>query len=210
MNALSPRNAMKRAEKLIASSPHVAVFVSPLLRAREAKMAAALHRVGWKVVLIYLQNTPFTPEAYFDVAIQARSDREAHAFAKALRPNLCHAFSGAVDGLLLALCRDKPGPLVIDLNDVFCPSLFNYCAERFEPTRECLAKADGFCARDLQARAAERIDGFNLPKHTLLFPEYAWAEAPRTATRCMSPRSAPSASNRGANMTAAICGSRSS
>lgn len=177
----SPRKALQRAERLLAAHPQTVLFVSPLLRAREAKMATALHRQGWKVVLIYLQNTPFTPETYFDVAIQARSEGEAHALAKSLQPSLCHAFSGAVDDLLLRLCRDKPGPLIIDLNDVFCPSLFNYCTERFEPTRECLAKADGLCARDLQARAAERIDGYRLPEQKLLFPEYAWAEAPEAS-----------------------------
>ncbi len=174
----SPRRALARAAKLIEANRRSVVFVSPLLRAREIKMASALRQIGWKVVLVYIQNTPFIPEAYFDAAIQARSDGEAHSYAKALQPRICHAFSGAVDGLLLRLCRDKPGPLVVDLNDVFCPSLFNYCTERFEPTRECLAKADAFCARDLQARAAQRLDGFRLPERTILFPEYAWADPP--------------------------------
>jgi putative sugar O-methyltransferase len=178
---LSSRSALARAAKLLEANRHSVLFVSPLLRAREVKMAAALRQIGWKVVLIHLQNTPFAPEAYFDIAIQARTESEAHSFAKTLRPRICHAFSGAVDGLLLRLCRDKPGPLVIDLNDVFCPSLFNYCTERFEPTRECLAKADALCARDIQARAAHHLDGFPLPKHTLLFPEYTWADPPPVA-----------------------------
>lgn len=178
---LSSRRALARAAKLLEANRHSVLFVSPLLRAREVKMASALRQIGWKVVLIHLQNTPFAPEAYFDIAIQAHTEREAHSFAKTLRPRICHAFSGAVDGLLLRLCRDKPGPLVIDLNDVFCPSLFNYCTERFEPTRECLAKADALCARDIQARAAHHLDGFTLPKHTLLFPEYTWADPPPVA-----------------------------
>jgi putative sugar O-methyltransferase len=181
MTSFSSRRALARAAKLIEANRHSVLFVSPLLRAREVKMASALRQMGWKVVLVHLQSTPFTPEAYFDIAIQARTEREAHSFAKTLRPRICHAFSGAVDGLLLRLCRDKPGPLVIDLNDVFCPSLFNYCTERFEPTRECLAKADALCARDIQARAAHHLDGFPLPKHTLLFPEYTWADPPPVA-----------------------------
>jgi putative sugar O-methyltransferase len=180
-SVLSSRRALARAAKLVEANRHSVLFVSPLLRAREVKMASALRQIGWKVVLIHLQNTPFAPEDYFDIAIQARTEREAHSFAKTLRPRICHAFSGAVDGLLLRLCRDKPGPLVIDLNDVFCPSLFNYCTERFEPTRECLAKADALCARDIQARAAHHLDGFPLPKHTLLFPEYTWADPPPVA-----------------------------
>jgi putative sugar O-methyltransferase len=177
-----PRKGLAHAASLIEADRRSVVFVSPLLRAREIKMASALRQIGWKVVLVYVQNTPFTPEAYFDAAIQARSDNEAHSYVKALRPQVCHAFSGAVDDLLLQLCRDKPGPLVIDLNDVFCPSLFNYCTERFEPTRECLAKADAFCARDLQARAAQGLDGFSLPEHTILFPEYTWADPPPSAS----------------------------
>jgi putative sugar O-methyltransferase len=164
------------AAKLLEANPRSVVFVSPLLRAREIKIASALRRIGWKVVLIYLQNTPFTPESYFDAAIQAKTETQAHSWAKALKARIYHAFSGAVDDLLLRLCRDKPGPLVIDLNDIFCPSLFNYCTERFEPTRECLAKADAFCARDLQGRAAQRLDGFSLPEHTILFPEYTSAD----------------------------------
>ena len=175
MTSRSSRGELARAAKLIEANPRSVVFVSPLLRAREIKMASALRQVGWKVVLIYLQSTPFTPESYFDAAIRAHSEAQAHSWAKALNARVYHAFSGAVDDLLLQLCRDKPGPLVIDLNDVFCPSLFNYCTERFEPTRECLAKADAFCARDLQVRAAHRFDRFSLPENTILFPEYTWS-----------------------------------
>ena len=64
------------------------------------------------------------------------------------------------------------------MNDVFCSSLFDYCHERFQPTKECLEKADGLCARDLQAKSAERLDGFRLPRHVLLFPEYSSHGAP--------------------------------
>jgi putative sugar O-methyltransferase len=58
------------------------------------------------------------------------------------------------------------------LNDVFCPSLFDYAKERFDTTRECLQHADGLCARDLQAKYAEKLDRFVHPKNVLLFPEY--------------------------------------
>ena len=155
------------------------LFVTSLLRAREIKMASALRGIGWKVVLVYLQTTPFAPGEYFDLAIKAGSEAQAHALAKALSPKICHVFSGAVDGLLIRFCKDKPGPVVIDLNDIFCSSLFSYCQERFEPTRECLQEATGLCARDLQAKHAERLDGFKLPRHTILFPEYSWRDGPR-------------------------------
>lgn len=136
-------------------------------------MAAALRRIGWKVALIYVRTTPFEPGECFDEVLKAQTSAEAHAFAKLLDPRLCHVFSGAVDDLLLRFCADKPSPVVIDMNDVFCPSLFDYLHERFEPTRACLSQADGLCARDLQAKSAQRLDGFQLPHHTLLFPEYS-------------------------------------
>jgi len=169
---------LAQAAKLINGNRNSVVFVSPLLRAREMKMASALRRLGWKVVLVYKQTTPFVPGDYFDVAIRAENDAELHSITKELRPRVCHVFSGAVDEALLQICRDKPAPIVVDLNDVFCPSLFNYLHERFEPTRECLSLADGLCARDLQPKFAEHYDGFQIPSRNLLFPEYSWHNGP--------------------------------
>jgi putative sugar O-methyltransferase len=163
-----------RATRLFSRDDKAILFVTSLLRAREIKMAAALRRLGRKVVLIYLRTTPFTPEDHFDIAIRARSEAQAHLYADVLSPRICHVFSGAVDGLVLRFCRDKPSPVVIDLNDIFCPSLFDYLHERFEQTREVLEKATALCARDLQANFAERLDGFRLPRYKILFPEYAW------------------------------------
>lgn len=167
-----------RASRLINQNPKTVVFVTSLLRAREIKMATALRKIGWKVILIYLETTPFLPDGHFDETIRARSEIEAHLYAKTLEPRVCHVFSGAVDGMLYRFCTDKPGPVIVDMNDVFCSSLFDYCHERFQPTKECLEKADGLCARDLQAKSAERFEGFRLPRHVLLFPEYSSHGAP--------------------------------
>src|SRR6266545_1183919 len=140
---LNPLNTLNvvRGGRLMSGEAKSVLFVTSLLRAREIKMAESLRRFGWKVILIYIQTTPFKPDRHFDLVIRARSETEAHAYAKALGPRICHVFSGAVDGLLLRFCRDKPGSVVIDLNDIFCSSLFDYLHERFEPTRECLEKA---------------------------------------------------------------------
>jgi putative sugar O-methyltransferase len=170
-----------KAASLVHGERRSILFATSLLRAREIKMATALRQLGWKVILIYVQTTPFHPERHFDVAIRARTGADAHAYAKAIAPRLCHVFSGAVDDLLVRFCREQPAPVIIDLNDVFCPALFNYCEERFEPTRECLERAVGLCARDVQAKRAERIDSFKLPPHKLLFPEYSWRDGPRAA-----------------------------
>ncbi len=151
-----------------------ALFVTSQLRPRELKMADGLRRLGWKVGLIYYEWTPFEPHAYFDACLAVASASQAHEVAMQLSPRICHVFSGAIDDLVLTFCRQKPAPVVIDLNDVFAPSLFDYCHERFEPTREALALADGFCARDLQVKSAEHADGFKLPQRLIFFPEYCW------------------------------------
>lgn len=174
-----------RGARLLSQQSQAVLFVTSLLRAREMKMATALRKTGWKVVLIYIETTPFKPEGCFDEVIQAKTEAEAHIYAKLLSPRICHVFSGAVDGLIYRFCADKPGPVIIDMNDIFCPALFDYCHERFEPTRECLERADGLCARDLQAKSAEKIDGFRLPRHTLLFPEYSSRDGPA------NPKSSP-------------------
>lgn len=171
--------AILRAARLLSGEPKSVLFVTSLLRAREMKLSAALRGIGWKVVLVYIETTPFKPGKYFDEAIQARSEVEAHIYARLLGPRVCQVFSGAVDGMIYRFCADKPGPVVIDMNDVFCESLFDYCHERFEPTRECLERADGLCARDLQAKSAEKLEGFRLPGHNIWFPEYSWLDGPK-------------------------------
>ncbi len=169
------RNAARilRAARLLSKDRQAVLFVTSLLRAREINLATNLRRIGWKVVLVYIETTPFKPDGHFDEVILAKTESEAHMYAKLLSPRICHVFSGAVDGLLYRLCADKPGPVVIDMNDIFCNALFDYCHERFEPTRDCLERADGLCARDLQAKSAEKLDGYLLPPHTLFFPEYS-------------------------------------
>lgn len=167
-----------RAARLFDTEPKSVLFVTSLLRGREIKMATALRGIGWKVVLVYIETTPFKPADHFDEVIRAGSEHEAHFYARLLTPRLTHVFSGAVDGMIYRFCADKPGPVVIDMNDVFCASLFDYLHERFEPTRECLERADGLCARDLQAKRAQKLEGLRLPAHTLLFPEYSSQDGP--------------------------------
>jgi putative sugar O-methyltransferase len=165
-------------QELFRAHANSVLFVTSQLRPRELKMAAGLRRLGWKVGLIYYKWTPFDPHADFDFCFAVGSVDEALTLAKRLAPRVSHVFSGAIDDLMLQFCRWKPSPVVIDLNDVFAPSLFNYCHERFEPTREALALADGFCARDLQVKSAERLDGFRLPSRLVFFPEYCWNTTP--------------------------------
>ena len=167
-----------RGIRLTAREPNTVVFVSSLLRPREIKLATALRHMGWKVILLYKQTTPFHPERHFDLPIRLPTELMLARVAKLLQPRVCHIFSGAVDDAILALCRDKPGPIVVDLNDIFCSALFNYHPERFAPTQEILSRADGLVSRDLQPKVAQRMDGFTLPPDVLLFPEYSWIDGP--------------------------------
>ena len=149
------------------------LFITSLLRPREIRIATALRKMDWKVVLIYVKNTPIKPLNSFDIVIEVNNEFEAHEYASALSPPICHVFSGAIDDMVLRFTQDKPCPVVIDLNDIFCAALFNYLPERFNPTREALINASGFCSRDIQVQYAKKIDGFILPQHKILFPEYA-------------------------------------
>lgn len=154
------------------------LLVTSQLRARELKIAYAMKSLGWFVGLIYCDTTPFVPEGYFDCSWKVASFKEAHKLAAQLSPPIVHVFSGAIDKLVLLFCRKKIAPVVIDLNDVFSPALFNYCHERFKPTRKVLSLADAYCARDLQVKCAEQVDKFQIPSQVILFPEYCWNKTP--------------------------------
>jgi len=164
--------------ELFKTNPESVLFITSQLRQREIKMAYALKSMGWMVGLIYFNSTPFKPEGYFDFISEVKSAKEAHKYAKKLAPKLIHVFSGAIDDYVLLFCRKKVAPVVIDLNDIFTPALMDYCPERYSPTREALALADGFCARDLQVKCAEKKDHCQLPEHILFFPEYCWNNKP--------------------------------
>lgn len=157
------------------------VLVTSQLRQREIKMAYAMVSLGWSVNLIYYDSTPFRPEGYFSSVKKVKSASEAHYYAQGLAPDLVHVFSGAIDEYILLFCQKKIAPVVIDLNDVFTPALMDYCPERFAPTKEALALADGYCARDLQVKYAERSDNCKLPPKVILFPEFCWNKAPASS-----------------------------
>lgn len=154
--------------------PQAILFVTSQLRQRELKIAFALRSLSWKVGLLYYHSTPFSPEGYFDFIIAVESAKEAYNIAKKITPRLIHVFSGAIDDYVLFFCRDKIAPVVIDLNDIFSPALMDYCPERFTLTRQALELADGFCARDLQVKRAEKIDQLKIPEQIIFFPEYCW------------------------------------
>jgi|GEM_PF-5110325 len=160
--------------KRIMSNPCSILFVTSQLRQREIKMAYALKSLGWFVGLIYTDVTPHKADQYFDFSFIVNSAKEAYRVAKTISPALIHVFSGAIDSYIHIFCKHKIAPVIIDLNDMFIPSLMQYCHERFLSTRKALARADAFCARDLQVKCAERIDEFKIPNQMILYPEYCW------------------------------------
>ena len=153
------------------------LFVTSQLRQREIKMAHALRSLGWVVGLVYYHSTPFKPDGIFDFHLEVKSARKAYKYAEKLNPRIIHVFSGAIDDYVLLFCRNKIAPVIIDLNDIFSPSLMKYCTERYDPTKEALELADGFCARDLQVKYAEQLDNFQIPANIVFFPEYCWNKA---------------------------------
>lgn len=150
------------------------LFVTSQLRQREIKMAYALRSRDWMVGLIYYNSTPFKPNGLFDYIKEVKSAYAAYKYAKKLKPTLIHVFSGAIDDYVMLFSEEKLAPVVIDLNDVFAPSLMDYCKERYAPTRKALALADGFCARDLQIKCAQKQDHYQVPPQQLFYPEYCW------------------------------------
>jgi len=177
-NNLRNRWLLMHAGVLIDRHPQTALLITPMLRPRELKIACALRMAGWKTILLYRGDTSFDPLQYFDIVIKMLSDSNIHKAAYMLQPRICHVFSGAIDNLALQMVRDKPAPVIIDLNDIFTKTLFNAMQERFEPTLEAITRADAFCARDLQLKYVERGENISLPNHILLFQEYCWRKAP--------------------------------
>ena len=178
INSTRNRRQLIRAGILIDHHPQTALLITSMLRPRELKIASALRMAGWKTLLLYRDDSPFDPEPYFDIAIKMHSDAAIYEMAYRLQPRICHVFSGAIDELMGKIVRNKPAPVVIDLNDIFAKTLFHKMNELFEPTLEAIAKADAFCARDLQLKYVERGENILLPNHILLFQEYCWRRAP--------------------------------
>ena len=168
------RLAITKAARLTEQHRNSATFVSSSLRAREARMATALRDIGWKVILVCNDPGP-AADRHFDVIVEAANGGDLHETAKELQPRVCHVFFDAAEDFAVRLCRDKPGPVVLDPRHVAAPSLLKI--SQIEPIRECLALADGLCARDLQAKVAERGDGFRLPRRVILVTDLGWRHA---------------------------------
>jgi len=177
-NTIRNQWLLMRAGSLIDCHPKTALLITSMLRPRELKIAYALRMAGWKTLLIYRGDAPFDPLPYFDIVMKMYSDTSIHKAAHMLQPSICHVFSGAIDALMTQMVRDKPAPVIIDLNDIFTKTLFNAMQERFEPTLEAITKTDAFCARDLQLKYVERGENITLPNHIFLFQEYCWRKVP--------------------------------
>jgi putative sugar O-methyltransferase len=149
------------------------VFVTTALRARENKIASALRENNWEIYLVFVDGTPHKPDTKsFKASFSAPNTLVARLMAMALRPQVCHVFSGAVDNLIVGLVGKAPFPVVCDINDIFAPALMNHHQERFSAVSFCLANADGLCARDSQPRVARNENHWMLPKRRILFSEY--------------------------------------
>jgi hypothetical protein len=180
-----PARSIKEARQILSGSKSV-LFIAQTPTIRAFKLAWGLRQAGWKVGYIYQTEVIHSPLQYFDVLLKAPSPEALYSMAVAIAPTLCHVFTHSSDAIARRFCTDKIAPVIIDFNDVNLPSLLNGAEWSQEPTRELLALAEGFCARDRRAIAAHEIGDTPLPPHVVLFPEYCW-NLPRENTRSKFP-----------------------
>lgn len=167
-----PIKTVSKARELFAEAQKSVLFISYVPTPRAFKLAWGLRRLGWKVGYIYQIPTIHDMEPYFDVLLNISADECLYSIATSLAPHIYHIFGGCADKNVLMFCRNKPGPVVIDVHDLSSPSLdANPQAQR--DAAEALFLADGLCARDLRAKVARDTDRIPMPD-TLLFPEFCW------------------------------------
>lgn len=178
--AVSAVRRAGRAARQVVRDKQLVVFVSDWPRAREAKLAYALKSKGWRVILLHCHTPNYDMRRYFDEIKQYRDGWHALALASTYAPQAYHAFSRDSDETAKILIEHKPGKVIFDTLDVlpFDPWTHWNRAEsalgQALQMKYCIENADGFCARDLQARQLRHNYGCRQPKRALFFPEYCW------------------------------------
>jgi glycosyltransferase domain-containing protein len=175
-NNAAPLNTIREARELFRSSPKSVLFYADDVNCRLLKLSWGLRRIGWRVGLVYRNASFFDQDRYFDAVFRASGDRQAYDMAVNLEPPLFHVFSGAIDQRTIEFCQNKPGPVVLDLYDLWAEAIMKYAPERFAPTLEAVSLADGLCARDKRFIASKHKDGMAVPRHSILFSDYCWNE----------------------------------
>ena len=186
--------ALMRARRAVRSAsrglrtPRLVVFISDWPRVREAKLAHGLKLLGWKVVLLYMQEPLFDWRLYFNEAIRYRNAGDAVRLSTRYRPIVYHVFSLTNYKTVAAFLRYRPGKVVCDPYDSVGGFFSEGYLERnpglmkqIRLERFCFENADGLCCRNLETQFAKRELGYNLPRKRIFFPEYCWEINPRVS-----------------------------
>ena len=179
------KNEFKPEEFAIQQSPATApgkkcvVFVADLLRWREARMAAALRSLGWKVVLLFRGAAPYQPLRYFDDYRFCKSVSEFIYYSRQFDADIFHVFCTLNYDVSTALRLNGIRPIVVDCYDqhegMFRDSFYDALPQYLEQApleRFSLEHADGLCCRNLMLQQAKQTYKISAP--TLFYPEYCW------------------------------------
>ena len=159
-----------RSRRRYAARNKEVVFVSPVPRVREAKLAHALRQRGWRVVLLHGDAPNYELGRYFDEARPFADAEAAIALGLEYSPVAYHVFSPSGDVASTRFINARIGPTIFDTTDLL---EVTYLGNEMKLER----------ARDLQFKYAERRFGYQLGGRAIFFPEYCWGSAPEPSAR---------------------------
>jgi hypothetical protein len=159
---------------------------------RELKIAYALKRSGYEVVLLH-RNAPLKAietDLFADIQHYV-SPMEAVELAHKAKARIFHYFSNAADTTGRALVDNKPGRVIVDFYDFYyaesdgLPEQRDQCRHIVANQNYCLARADAISTKDLQLSYHRRQTQVGRGKPLLYFPNYCWDRSvlqPRAAS----------------------------
>jgi hypothetical protein len=160
------------------------VFVSDSPLRREFKLAFALKRAGWDVLLVY-RNAPAEADFSHFAGLQ-RFNTAAEALEIALRAGarLFHCSTACADDSTMRIVTTKPGVVIYEPYDFFfgiadgLPWAERIFSRDVARQAYCLAHADAICTPDLQLCYRRSFTGLARGKPLICFPNYCWNLAP--------------------------------
>ncbi len=161
----------------------LAVFVSESPHAREARIASALIRRGWRVVLLYKHSPNFAFARYFSEVRRFNGKWEALFRTSQYAPTVYHLFSWAGDSATWKILDCKGGPAIFDPKDV-APLMGSAHPLAAALEKRCLRRAQALCCKDLQVRGYEREWRLRLTPRKIWFPDLCDEVAAGTQARC--------------------------
>ena len=158
------------------------VLVCEIPRARERRLAEAIHHAGMKVVLLHRGDPDFEITEYFEEVHRFGSCWQAVEIASRYSPLVYHVCNIWRYDTAAALIISRLGKVIVDCYDLM-PGVvtaefmdqWKTLQPHVELERFCLEHADGICARNLYPQYAKRC--FQISAPTLFYPEYCSVES---------------------------------